>query len=807
MKRFLLISLVFFLFTTLFAQEEKHLEVKISVGPEGLPQLGALGLPAEEGYHDREGYWTIVLSQTEVDKVIAAGYPVEVIHPDYLRFITERNLRDTALVSYINSHKHDFLNTDLSNYTVPQHFKLGSMGGYLHLAEVYRELDSMRLLYPQLISQKFSIGNANTIEGRPVYCVRISNQPNQTQNKPRILYNALIHAREPMGMQQLVFYMWYLLENYASSEEIRYLVDNLELYFIPVANPDGYEYNHSYAPIGGGDWRKNRRNNGDGTWGVDLNRNFGYKWGYDNSGSSPNPGDVTYRGTAPFSEPETQIIRDFSVEKDFRIAINYHTYSNYVLYPWCWQSQISPDSTLQLTYADFFTKENGYLSGMPGTILYNTNGDAMDWQYGEQSLKPKTIAFTVEVGKQSDGFWPQVARIIPLAQENMYLNLMAAHFALRYAEVRDVSPVITNQTTGYFRFEFKRFGMDAPASHTVSIRPLDTTQIIATGEQRVFTNPAIFQVITDSIAYTLDPSITTGTAISFVYRIDNGFYTYQDTVTKFFGPPLVLFADSCSTMDNWSSMKWNISSSQYHSAPGSITDSPSGNYPPGSNYTVTTNLNFDLRNSPVAVLNYYTKWKTENGFDFVQMLVSDDNGLTWTPKSGRYTVTGTEYQKFREPVYDGKRYDWVKEEVIMQEYQGKEILLRFILSADNSKSFDGFYFDDVALTIVDMTGVGVENGVSGARQISDPVPNPATTTTEIGYNLESINTKTSAFSGRHDNILELYDARGLWVRSFTVDGISGKLTIFVGELPAGIYHYRIRWASGATAVKKLVVIH
>lgn len=802
---------VFWIFLTLFAagvlhgQEAKRLEVRISVGPGGLSGLGAMGLPAEEGFHDKDGSWTIVLSQEEVDRVKAAGYPVEVLKPDYLQYITERNLRDTAFIARINRDASMREGTDLSNYPVPVHFKLGSMGGYLHLAEVYQELDSMRMLYPELISQKFSIGNASTIEGRPVYSVRMSNQPDQPQNKPRVLYNALIHAREPMGMQQLIFYMWYLLENYATSEEIRYLVDNLELYFIPVVNPDGYAYNYSYAPIGGGDWRKNRRNNGDGTYGVDLNRNFGYMWGYDNNGSSPNPGDVTYRGTAPFSEPETQIIRDFIVENDFRLAINYHTYSNFLLYPWCWQTQITPDSTLQLTYADYFTKESGYLSGMPGQILYNTNGDAMDWQYGEQSLKQKTLAFTVEVGGASDGFWPQVARIIPLAQENMYLNLMAAHFALRYAEVYDVSPVITPDREGYFTFEFTRFGLDGPANHTVSILPLDSTQIIATGEPKVIADPAMFEVITDSIAYTLDPSITTGTPIRFVYRIDNGLYIYQDTVTKFFGQPLVIFADSCDNMENWSSTKWNISTTQYYSPPGSIADSPSGNYLPGSNNTITTKEQFDLQNSPVAVLNFHSKWKIEKGFDFVQLLVSDDDGHTWTPKSGRFAVTGTLYQELHEPIYDGAKYDWVKEEIIMQEYTGSEIGLRFILDADNSKNYDGYYFDDLTLTIVDMTGVGVDQAIPGEFLVSDPYPNPAHTAALVHYSCDPENLMLE--EGSLSNRFELYDMRGVLIRTQRVVDISGKLTIFVEDLPAGIYHYRIRFASGATAVKKLVVVH
>jgi len=114
--------------------------------------------------------------------------------------------------------------------------------------------------------------------------------------------------------------MWYLLENYSSDPSIKNIVDNTEMYFIPVVNPDGYIYNQTTNPNGGGLWRKNRRNNGDNTYGVDLNRNYSYNWGYDNTGSSGNTNSDTYRGPSPFSEPESRIMRDFTYQRALRIV-------------------------------------------------------------------------------------------------------------------------------------------------------------------------------------------------------------------------------------------------------------------------------------------------------------------------------------------------------------------------------------------------------------------------------------------------------------------------------------------------------
>ena len=96
--------------------------------------------------------------------------------------------------------------------------------------------------------------------------------------------------------------MWSLLEGYNSDEELTYLVNNREMYFVPVVNPDGYVYNQTTNPLGGGLWRKNRSVNSGNCMGVDLNRNFSFEWG-NPFGSSFDPCDNTYRGTEAFSEP------------------------------------------------------------------------------------------------------------------------------------------------------------------------------------------------------------------------------------------------------------------------------------------------------------------------------------------------------------------------------------------------------------------------------------------------------------------------------------------------------------------------
>ena len=148
--------------------------------------------------------------------------------------------------------------------------------------------------------------------------VKISDNPDVDEAEPEILYTALHHAREPQSMMQMIYFMYYLLENYNTNPSVQYIVNNRELYFIPVVNPDGYEYNRTTNPSGGGMWRKNRKNNGS-SYGVDLNRNYGpyTYWNAPNGGSSTDPSSDTYRGTAPFSEPETSKLKEFSYYKIF----------------------------------------------------------------------------------------------------------------------------------------------------------------------------------------------------------------------------------------------------------------------------------------------------------------------------------------------------------------------------------------------------------------------------------------------------------------------------------------------------------
>ena len=362
-----------------------------------------------------EGWIEAIVTETDLSTIRSQGYQVDIIRQSLSTFYRQRLLGQSAS---------------------PQ-----DMGGYLTLAEINAKIDSLVTLHPTLVSAKVSLGN--TLEGRPMWAVKISDNPNVDENEPKVLYTAAIHAREVITPKVIFYFMDHLVNNYSTDTAVANIINNRELWFVPCVNPDGYFYNELSDPDGGGLWRKNRRPNGSGIYGVDLNRNYGYHWGYDNIGSSSSPSAETYRGTSAFSEPETQHMRDFITAHNFDITLYYHSFSNLVLWPWGYAPLYTPDEDIFRQMGDSIAQHNGYAPG-PGWTLYLVNGDSDDWGYGEQTTKNKNFSFVIEVGSSSDGFWPQLSRIPLLVGENLQGNLFLARAAGHLYDLRvPAQPVLT----------------------------------------------------------------------------------------------------------------------------------------------------------------------------------------------------------------------------------------------------------------------------------------------------------------------------------------------------------------------------
>lgn len=313
------------------------------------------------------------------------------------------------------------------------------MGGYTTYDELEIEL-VLAAMSPLL--RVDTIGYS--LENRVIYAVKISDNVETDEDEPEVMMNGLIHAREPISLEIILHFMHYLIDNYETLPDIADLVDGTEIWLVPIINPDGYVYNQVYYPDGGGMWRKNMRDNGDGSYGVDLNRNWGFLWGCDDIGSSPLPYTETYRGAGPFSEPEMQVMRSFINAHDFSVIVNYHAYGDMYVKPWGFDRELAvPDGGIYARGLDSLHNMNGY-DITPS--MYPTNGGAYDWQYGEQFEKRKIFGYLPEVGPS---FWPPSFAISSICQENLAPNLFFVREAhrLRYRPTRSLATTFTHFDT------------------------------------------------------------------------------------------------------------------------------------------------------------------------------------------------------------------------------------------------------------------------------------------------------------------------------------------------------------------------
>lgn len=781
MRFSLLITLLVFCFSL---NAQQYSRVKINLDQQHtIKQLALLGLEVDHGRLQPERYFISEFSEDEISKIQAAGFSTEVLIEDLQAHLRQLNEAVTAPSVERSAGCGGF---EANEWVTPANYETGSMGGYFTYQEMLDNLDAMAAQYPNLFKARQPITTAyQTHEGRPVFWVKVSDNPNTDEtNEPEVLYTALHHAREPNSLSSMIFYLWYLLENYDSDPEVKYLVDNVEMYFVPCINPDGYIYNETTNPDGGGFWRKNRRNNGNGTFGVDLNRNYSHEWGFDNEGSSPNPSDETYRGPGPFSEPETQMIRDFCLERDFQVALNYHTFGNLLIFPWGFTDSATPDHPTFQAFGSLMTRENNYLAGFGSqTVGYTVNGNSDDWMYGEQSAKSKIFSLTPEVGPGNFGFWPPQSAIDALNKTVMYQNLVAARVVLNYGEATPSPDQFISDLQGEIAFDLKKYGL-ANGPLKVSLTPV-SSNILSTGNP---VNYGIFHLeeVTGAISYTLDPSIGEGEIAAFELSVDNGEFAWTQIVERIFTQNnMQVFLDPGDDLSQWSPFtEWAVTDEQFYTAPTSITDSPDSEYIPNNFSEIAMAEPLTIENATAAFLNFRAKWDIEEDYDYVQVMLSV-NGGAYFPLCGKYTENGTPDQDDGQPLYDGLQPEWVLEEIDLTEYLNPDtpvdFRIIFRLVSDGFVEADGFYFDDLSLTVVEESTTSTLD-LNAADFTITTRPNPASNYVIIDLKGETVHWP--------EMNLEVFNQLGQRVASRQVQGSIIRLDT-EGWQP-GIYQFRLQ---------------
>ena len=780
--------LVYFLLViqTIFSQnvQEKHQRAKINYNqPDDLRTLESIGIPVDHGVHKKGVFIISDFSVSEIEKARNAGYKVDLLIEDSKEYFLQRNT-----IKSVTKKNPSCENQSSSDYQTPNNFTLGSMGGYLTYQEMLDQLDLMKSLYPQLISTKENISdfltegepdNSTTpsIGGNGIKWVKISDNPTiSSEEEPQILYTAIHHAREPNSLSQLIFYMWYLLENYELDNEIKSIVDNTELFFIPVVNPDGYLYNEKTDPNGGGFWRKNRKNG----HGVDNNRNYEYYingnssdgvWG--GEGASNNTSSSSYHGTGPFSEIENQAIKWFCEQHNFVMAFNNHSYGDLLLYPYGYTSDApTPENEVFEIISKELVSRNGF-NNILSSGLYPAAGDSDDYMYGTIGTHNKIYAMTPEIGSE---FWPPSSQIEEIAKSMMYLNTTSAKMVNNYAVLNDTSPafigdeVIINQT-----FNLKRMGISGNGNFTISVNPI-SLNISAVGDPILFSNLELLEETNGSIQYTLLNDTQPGDNIVFELIVNNGNYEQKVLVKKVYGKIIPVFEDyGNSVTNNFNNNGWNTTNTSFVSPSNSITDSPNGNYQNNENKTITISEEVILTNAISANITFYAKWDIENNWDYVQLEVSLDNGNSWIPQCGLFTNEGSDNQTqpTGEPLYDGSQNDWVLEQIDLNDYLGEEITIRFNFVTDGEVRADGFYFDDLTINVIDNEALGNSDIIESSFGVH---PNPL-------KNFLYITTPKNNYK------ISIYNIHGQLIR--TPSTYSGSQTIDYGSLSKGIYLMKI----------------
>ena len=794
MKKIILLLCLFATFGV-SAQQEIYSRARVKLSPEkSVFQLARLGFDITHGDYAPAKHFISEFSASELRVIRAAGFEAEVLIPDLKEHFLEQNAAGVTAEARDDEECYGDSPSPYDQYETPENYTYGSMNGYHTYTEMLAVLDQMRALYPDLISARTPIPDALTHEGNEIYYLRLSDNPDTDEDsEPEVLYTALHHAREPNSAAQMIFFLWYMLENYETDPEVQNLINNTEMYFIPVINVDGYLYNEETDPEGGGFWRKNRRLNDDGSYGVDLNRNYGYEWGFDNTGSSPNPESQVYRGTEPFSEPETTAIKNFCEDHQFQICLNYHTYGNLLIYPWGFSDSVTEeDETFQAISAEM-TAQNNFVRGTgTETVGYTVNGVSDDWMYGEQTTKPKIYSMTPEVGPNVTGFWPTQAQIDPYNKSCMYMNLATANLVLNYGRVEEVSPALLTETDNVLEFNVTRLGFE-DGDLTVSLTPVSGNVTVNDASQ-LFTLSQN-ESASGSFAYTLNEDIESGDEIVFTLGINNGIFTQETTVTKTYFVAAEAFADSADNLDNWGTQTWAATTQEFYSAPSSITDSPTGNYENNSQTFLTLNEEIDLGDAQTAFLQFWAKWDIENAYDYAQISISVNDGQ-YIPMCGEYTDTGVFTQDEAEgfPLYDGIQSTWVQEKIDMSEYLSEgnnSIRLRFSLFADGGVRADGFFFDDLEILVPGTVSGTVTLGKEDFTYTT--APNPAQTYTELSFS----RTLTDAQ-------LRVADTAGKEIMSTQISGNSYRLD--TSKFADGVYFYELTIEGETLPAEKFTVL-
>jgi hypothetical protein len=369
-------------------------------------------LPVDVTEHGRAGTIDVVLYGAKDEKVLRdAGFSWDVEVADLVAADRKDRAADRAFAA-----------------STPRSALPSGRTGYRHLYDYEAEMKALAAAAPELV-KPITLAHP-TLEGRAVQGIEITTNVDASDGKPVFVQLGAHHAREWPSAEHAMEWAFELVRGYGRDPQITDLVGKVRTIVVPVVNPDGFnltreapvdlvedpafaslpEVSQTATYLADPAFAYKRRNCRviDGAdapggicaspsfrmSGVDPNRNYGGFWG--GAGASAAPLYDTYRGAGPFSEPESQNIRELVSERQVTTLITNHTFSDLVLRPPGVRAQgPPPDEGIYKDLGDRMAAQNGYLS-QPSYGLYDTSGTTEDWSY----YATGGLGFTFEIGPE-----------------------------------------------------------------------------------------------------------------------------------------------------------------------------------------------------------------------------------------------------------------------------------------------------------------------------------------------------------------------------------------------------------------------
>jgi carboxypeptidase T len=371
--------------------------VQCGVGSEGSTRMAIRVYPRSQTQYDEAlaaalDVWSEYPSDAQIDIVVdASAWSEQAAEFDFEVLV--------ANIDAVAAEEHQRLAAPRAARPAPGEW----FSDYRDFGSVLDYLELLAVSHPELARIE-DVGTS--IEGRPLRAIHIG----ANADAPTFVFNGGQHAREWISVMTTTCIADRLTRGYADDPRVRAILDTTQVVVLPVANPDGYAFSWTNDRY----WRKNRR----GDHGVDLNRNYPVAFG--GRGASDDPNSPVYHGEHAFSEPESMALRDLIRRESPLLHIDFHSYSQLVLYPWGFTTKAAPDSKRLASLAKQYAKVVAATHGekytpKSGGALYPAAGTLMDWVYAERDIPALVIELRPRRGS---GFVLPPDQIGPTCDEN-----------------------------------------------------------------------------------------------------------------------------------------------------------------------------------------------------------------------------------------------------------------------------------------------------------------------------------------------------------------------------------------------------